>query len=331
MLVDTGIGNSAFSIIDRSKIEMILNDIADEYGAFFYEAAGLASFMERRKESLRILEKTEDDLHGIQKRIKELDRQALEDGDSEDNRKKELVAQKNDLESVIKDLRIAIECLTGEARKQFESTLRQIKNNLCRIFALVCVGGEASVSLDEHLDPLESPIHINARFAGKQMRGFMLLSPQERILLALSLFLSLLFVRSPTFVILDEIDGMLDNTNKNNFYRLLRELFVKTQIIVITRDKVTMAASNLLIGVTHIEQGISTLVSVKFEESTSRNQGKVKKVPHVYISYLREDYQKVRKLADELEAFGINTWIDRDKLQPGVKWPIAIRDAIEGG
>jgi hypothetical protein len=54
-------------------------------------------------------------------------------------------------------------------------------------------------------------------------------------------------------------------------------------------------------------------------------------MPHVFISYVREDSLAVRRLADDLKAAGVEVWLDRERLLPGVRWEAAIRQAIRQG
>jgi TIR domain len=53
--------------------------------------------------------------------------------------------------------------------------------------------------------------------------------------------------------------------------------------------------------------------------------------PHVFLSHVREDAERVQRLADDLEARGIGTWVDRHKIKPGERWEKAIEDAIRSG
>ena len=53
--------------------------------------------------------------------------------------------------------------------------------------------------------------------------------------------------------------------------------------------------------------------------------------PHVFLSHVREDAERVERLAADLEARGIVTWIDRHKIKPGERWEKAIEEAIRGG
>jgi chromosome segregation protein len=117
------------------------------------------------------------------------------------------------------------------------------------------------------VDPLEAPIHINVRPAGKKMRGVQLLSGGERALTAIALLFGLYQVKPSAYCILDELDAPLDDANVGRFIRVLKMFANQTQFIVITHNKRTMEAADILYGVTQQEKGVSQIVSVKFEEA----------------------------------------------------------------
>ena len=112
-----------------------------------------------------------------------------------------------------------------------------------------------------------SKIEINARPTGKKMRGVSLLSGGERALTAISLLFALYLVRPSPYCIMDEVDGPLDDANIGRFVNLLRRFSHQTQFIVVTHNKRTMAASDMLYGVTQEIKGVSKLVSVQLDEA----------------------------------------------------------------
>ena len=132
--------------------------------------------------------------------------------------------------------------------------------------ALCCILITA-LSLEENADPLEAAITINVRPAGKKMRGVNLLSGGERALTAISLLFSLYLVKPSAYCILDELDAPLDDANIGRFVNLLKKFSEQTQFIVVTHNKRTMEAADILYGVTQQERGVSTIMSVKFEEA----------------------------------------------------------------
>ena len=93
-----------------------------------------------------------------------------------------------------------------------------------------------------------------------------LLSGGETALTAISLLFAIYLVKPSPFCILDEVDAPLDDTNISRFVRVLKEFAQTTQFIVVTHNKITMAAADALHGVTMPEEGVSQLVSVRVEE-----------------------------------------------------------------
>ena len=119
--------------------------------------------------------------------------------------------------------------------------------------------------LDEE-DILESVIEIVARPPGKRLQNLMLLSGGEKALTAIALLFALFKTKPSPFCILDEVDAPLDDINTLRFLELLRKMAHDTQFVVITHNKLTMEAANLLYGVTMQERGVSNLVSVELDD-----------------------------------------------------------------
>jgi chromosome segregation protein len=201
------------------------------------------------------------------KRLGEVNMAALADFETENSRLTELTTQRNDLQTAVDDLDKAIKKLDREARTQFLATFEQVQKNFVTMFTTLFEGGEAHVTLEENIDPLEAAIHINVRPGGKKMRGVGLLSGGERALTAISLLFALYLVKPSAYCILDELDAPLDDANIGRFVNILRKFSEQTQFIVVTHNKRTMEAADLLYGVTQQESGISTIVSVKVEEA----------------------------------------------------------------
>ncbi|MCL2689116.1 MAG: chromosome segregation protein SMC [Chitinispirillia bacterium] len=201
------------------------------------------------------------------KAVGQVNMAALEEYETESARLNELIAQRDDLSAAVDELEKAITKLDKEARAQFLSTFEQVQKNFTEMFTTLFEGGEANIALDETVDPLEAPIHINVRPGGKKMRGVQLLSGGERALTAISLLFALYLVKPSAYCILDELDAPLDDANIGRFVKVLRKFAEKTQFIIITHNKGTMEATDLLYGVTQLEKGVSTIASVKFTDS----------------------------------------------------------------
>jgi chromosome segregation protein len=201
------------------------------------------------------------------KHVGQVNMAAIEDYETESARLKELAEQRDDLQSAVDELEKAITRLDKEARAQFLGTFAQVQKNFAEMFTTLFEGGEASLSLQEDADPLEAEIHINVRPAGKKMRGVQLLSGGERALTAISLLFALYLVKPSAYCILDELDAPLDDANISRFVKVLGKFAEKTQFIIITHNKRTMEAADILYGVTQQELGVSTIASVKFDDA----------------------------------------------------------------
>jgi chromosome segregation protein len=193
---------------------------------------------------------------------------ALDDYEAEKAKLDEVNKQFTDLDRARKGLEKAIKKLDMVAREQFLATFGIVQKNFQEVFSSLFEGGEAQLALEDNVDPLDAKIEINARPTGKKMRGVSLLSGGERALTAISLLFALYLVRPSPYCIMDEVDGPLDDANIGRFVNLLRRFSHQTQFIVVTHNKRTMAASDMLYGVTQEIKGISKLVSVQLDEAS---------------------------------------------------------------
>jgi chromosome segregation protein len=211
-----------------------------------------------------------DQIAELQEKIKSLgniNAGAVEDYEAEKARLDEVRKQFDDLDKARQGLERAIKKLDKAARERFLATFATVQKNFQEVFSSLFEGGEARLTLEENVDPLDSRIEINARPTGKKMRGVSLLSGGERALTAISLLFALYLVRPSPYCIMDEVDGPLDDANIGRFVHLLRRFSHQTQFIVVTHNKRTMAASDMLYGVTQEIKGVSKLVAVQLDEA----------------------------------------------------------------
>ena len=189
---------------------------------------------------------------------------AVSEYEKEKERLDFLTKQRDDLLKAEVSLLETIDKINKTARKQFTETFSAIKENFEKVFASFFENGEGTLMLDTSEDPLEADININVRTKGKQLQTLNLLSGGEKTLTAISLLFSIYLVKPSPFCILDEVDAPLDDVNILRFTDALKSFSDNTQFIVITHNKRTMEAASSLYGVTMEEEGISKLVSVKF-------------------------------------------------------------------
>jgi len=175
--------------------------------------------------------------------------------------------QRNDLVESEKDVVKTIEEINNTAQTLFMETFEKIREHFVNIFrTLFNPGDEADLKIEEAADPLEAKIEIIAKPKGKRPTSIELLSGGEKTLTAIALLFAIYLVKPSPFCILDEIDAPLDDANIDRFTRILDDFSKNTQFIVVTHNKRTMEAANTLYGVTMQEEGVSKLVSVRFNE-----------------------------------------------------------------
>jgi len=188
-----------------------------------------------------------------------------EEYDQEYTRWKFLNDQRDDLVASEKGLTEVISQIDQIAREQYLEIFEKIRTNFKSTFAVFFGGGEADLRLIGAEDPLEADIEIWACPGGKKMRSLRMLSAGEKALTAIALLFAIYQVKPSPFCILDEVDAPLDDENIRRFANVIRTFSEKTQFIIVTHNKSTMAIADALYGVTMSEKGVSQIVSVKLE------------------------------------------------------------------
>jgi chromosome segregation protein len=177
-----------------------------------------------------------------------------------------LSRQKADLEEAVESLRDTIRRINRESRQRFLQAFESIMKGFQESFTALFGGGRAELRLqDDEEDVLEAGIEIAAQPPGKRLQSLALLSGGEKALTAVALLFSLFRYRPSPFCVLDEVDAPLDEANVERFTGLLRQLADDTQFILITHNRKSMEAANLLYGVTMEEPGVSKVLPLRFE------------------------------------------------------------------
>jgi chromosome segregation protein len=221
-------------------------------------------------------------LDGVRERLGELDAKLAAIGavnlvaDEEyrelDERLTFLRTQHDDLVGSIKDLDKALRGMTRTAQDRFAQAFQEINGHFSRIFERLFEGGRAELRLveaEEGGDPLDTGVELMAQPRGKRLQAVSLMSGGERALTGLALLFAIFYFRPSPFCVLDEVDAPLDDANIHRFLRVLRELTSQTQFLVITHNRKTMEAADVLYGVTMEEPGLSKVVSVNLAAATA--------------------------------------------------------------
>ncbi len=177
-----------------------------------------------------------------------------------------LTAQLEDLHKAEADLHQVIEELDELTRREFQKTFEAVAEQFHSIFHRLFGGGAARLVLTDPENLTETGIDIEARLPGRREQGLSLLSGGERSLTAIALVFSLLKVSPTPVCVLDEVDAMLDEANVGRFRELLLELSKETQFIIITHNRNTVQAADVIYGVTMGRDSASQIISLKLDE-----------------------------------------------------------------
>jgi len=187
---------------------------------------------------------------------------AHEEYEAEKVRLEELSAQRSDLEASLEELEKLRNELTETVERRFGETFAAVQRHFADVAGTVFPGGEGRLRLAEAEEDEEEPgVEVELRPAGKRVQRLSLLSGGEKALGAIAFLFALFLARPCPFYLLDEVEAALDDTNIGRFVELLRRYSDRAQFVVITHQKRTMEAADVLYGVTMGGEGVSQVVS----------------------------------------------------------------------
>ena len=192
--------------------------------------------------------------------------EALGELEEIEERSTRLERQREDVEKAKADLEEVIRRIEVVSEERFRKTFKVVRANFQDFFRKLFGGGRADIVLEDDTRVLECGIEIIARPPGKEPTSIMLLSGGEKALTTIALLFAILRSKPSPFVVLDEVDAPLDDTNIERFVTMVRDFLVHSQFLIITHSKRTMSMSNSLYGVTMEEKGVSKRVAVKLED-----------------------------------------------------------------
>ncbi|WP_300668569.1 chromosome segregation protein SMC [Desulfoluna sp.] len=173
-----------------------------------------------------------------------------------------LHGQQTDLIASLDDLEAIIRKINQITQERFIDTFHRINEKLEEIFPKLFEGGSARLVLTDPKNPLETGVELMIQPPGKKQARLSLLSGGEKALSAIAFVFSIFLLKPSSFCVMDEIDAPLDDANVIRFNNLVTLIAEKSQILVITHNKITMEHADILIGVTMEKKGVSKVVSV---------------------------------------------------------------------
>jgi len=205
-------------------------------------------------------------LRGQIRRLGAVNPDALTEYESVRERFGFITGQISDLKKADVDLRDVISKLDELMKREFRKTFDLVANQFRLLFTRLFGGGSARLVLTDDDQLNEAGIDIEARLPGRREQGLSLLSGGERSLTAVALIFALLKVSPTPFCVLDEVDAMLDEANVSRFRDLLAELSENSQFIIITHNRNTIQAADVIYGVTMGRDSASQVISLRLEE-----------------------------------------------------------------
>lgn len=178
-----------------------------------------------------------------------------------------IITQKDDLAKAKESLLKTIEEIELTAKENFMNAFTMIRENFIKVFrSLFTQDDDCDLVLMDPSNPTESDVQIIAKPKGKRPLSISQLSGGEKTLTATALLFGIYLLKPAPFCIFDEVDAPLDDMNIDKFNNIIRKFSQDSQFIIITHNKRTMAATDIMYGITMVEQGVTQVVPVDLTE-----------------------------------------------------------------
>lgn len=265
---------------EKENVEHLLAAIKDKLNDLKLQLAGtkerlnvefkivLEDILEEGRTSEVAVEDLQERADKMKKRLEnlgEVNPTAIEAFEEMRKRYEFIVEQKNDLVDARQSLMQTIAEVESTANQKFLDTFNEVRENFIKVFKTLFTDDDQCDLVLENPDNLaETGIDIMAKPKGKRPSSITQLSGGERTLTATALLFAIYLIKPAPFCILDEVDAPLDDANVGKFTNMIREFSNNSQFIIVTHNKTTMSAVDVIYGVTMQEPGVSRLVPVDF-------------------------------------------------------------------
>src|SRR3954453_6812532 len=213
-----------------------------------------------------------------------------------------LQAQREDIERSMRELESLVRDIDAEIERAFEQTFAATAKNFEEMVEHLFPGGrgrlrrvslqpvrdeerpageqEAPTDAEPDAEPEEEEeqrdelgVEIEVTPAGKSTRKLSLLSGGEKSLVALAFVFAVFLARPCPFFILDEVEAALDDANIDRFLQLIRRFSDRAQFVIVTQQKRTMDAADVLYGVSMGGDGVTKVVSRRLPRDVPERDG----------------------------------------------------------
>jgi len=234
-------------------------------------------------------------LRGDLASIGDIDAALVKEANDTEARYRFLKKESEDLEKAVVDLTRLMRDLSEKIRMEFDASLYKINDAFNEFFGVMFDGGSAKLKVlnpeplkigeededeegksklendgketEERTPDAEGGITIEVKLPRKKTTSLDMLSGGERSLVGIAALFAMISVSPPPFLVLDEIDAALDERNARRFADMVKDFSKRTQFIIVTHNRTTMEAAEILYGVTLAEDGTSKIVSMKLEST----------------------------------------------------------------
>jgi chromosome segregation protein len=265
---------------EKEMVEHLLGEIKDKLNEVKLQLAGmkerlhvefrinLEDILDDPRTSEMTVEELQEKTDRLKKRIEnlgEINPTAIEAFQEMKKRYEFILEQKNDLVSAKDSLMQTIQEVEATANQKFLETFHLVRDNFQKVFKTLFTDDDQCDLILENPENLsETGIDVLAKPKGKRPSSLTQLSGGERTLTATALLFAIYLIKPAPFCILDEVDAPLDDANVGKFTNMIREFSDNSQFIIVTHNKMTMSAVDVIYGVTMQEPGVSRLVPVDF-------------------------------------------------------------------
>jgi len=219
----------------------------------------------------------EGTINALQVQIEELgpvNLAAINELNSERERKAYLDSQSQDLLEAVNTLEDAIKRIDKETRSRLQATFDEANRHFGELFVTLFGGGQAKLEmLGEEI--LDTGMQVFAQPPGKKNSTIHLLSGGEKAMTAIALVFALFRLNPAPFCLMDEVDAPLDDSNTERFCHMVKKMSERTQFLFVSHNKITMEMAQQLIGVTMQESGVSRIVEVDIEAAMQMHEATV--------------------------------------------------------
>ncbi|WP_258104979.1 chromosome segregation protein SMC [Marinoscillum sp. MHG1-6] len=253
-----------------NETKLKLNSVKERLSVEFNVDLNQVEIFDNEEELKKSEEELKENVERLKSRIENMgpiNPMAMEAFEEIKERHDFITGQKEDLLKAKESLMATINEIDTVAKETFLDAFENIRDNFIKVFrTLFTEEDDCELKLTDPDNPLDSPIEIMAKPKGKRPLTINQLSGGEKTLTATSLLFAIYLLKPAPFCIFDEVDAPLDDANIDKFNEIIRKFSKESQFIIVTHNKRTMASTDVIYGITMIEQGVSRVVPVDLRE-----------------------------------------------------------------